>query len=129
MDQIEYTISLQRILAITGAIGFFSLCLVTVFNSPYDNKNYIWLVLLLIWTVLTAIFSLIGYWWVFAIKKKIISILESNLIVSKAAFASISVVYGITYYSSKNIDIWFALGILFLNVAFFYFIKTYTKDS
>ena len=125
MNQIEYSISLQRILAISGGIAFFCLCLALIFTSPLDNSNYIWLMLTLIWFILTVIFSLIGYWWVFSIKKQIISILHSNLIVSKSSFISLSLVYLLVSYLSQNLNILVVSSIIGINIVFYFFIRTY----
>jgi len=125
MNQIEYAISLQRILAITGGLAFFSLCLIAVFTSPFAGENYVWLFFLTLWILLTTVFSLIGYWWVFVIKKDIISILQSNLVISKSGFLALSLVYLLNTLVSKSLDGTITLGIIALNVAFFYFIDTY----
>lgn len=125
MNQIEYTISLQRILAITSGLSFFSLCLMLVFTSPFESINYIWLLFFTVWILLTTIFSLIGYWWVFTIKKDIISILQSNLVISKSGFLALSLVYLLNTYISKSLDAWTTFGLIVLNIIFFYFIDSY----
>jgi hypothetical protein len=127
MNQIEYAVSLQRILAIASSIAFFSLCLVLIFTSPFVSPVYIWLVLFLLWLILSSIFSLIGYWWVFSIRKEIISILEANLVVSKSSFLALSLVYLLTNYNSKSINFWLVISLFLLNISFFYYIRSYGK--
>jgi hypothetical protein len=45
MNQVDYTLSLQRILLLVGSISFFTLVLVGFFVSPLENPEYLLLVL------------------------------------------------------------------------------------
>jgi hypothetical protein len=69
-DPIEYTLRVQRVLLVLFATSFFGLSL--ILNLIQPDKYNIWLFLLVSCVFLTTILSLIGFWWVFSIKKIIL---------------------------------------------------------
>jgi hypothetical protein len=75
-DPIEYTLRVQRVLLVLFATSFFGLSL--ILNLIQPDKYNIWLFLLVSCVFLTTILSLIGFWWVFSIKKIILETTEVN---------------------------------------------------
>jgi hypothetical protein len=125
MNQVDYTLSLQRILLLVGSISFFTLVLVGFFVSPLENPEYLLLVLFLIWVCLSSVFGLLGYWWAFNIRKEIISINQSNLTVWQGSFqASLTVGYIALNYA-KMWQNWMFFGILVGVIIYWLFVKSY----
>lgn len=125
MNQVDYTLSLQRVLLLTGSISFFTLVLVSFFVSPIQNPEYIFLILFLIWVFLTSIFSLLGYWWVFNIRKEIISIKQSNLTAWQGAFQSSLVVVYLTLSQANMWQQWMLLVGILAILIYWLFVKSF----
>ena len=121
MNQVDYTLSLQRILLLIGSISFFTLVLVGFFISPIQNPEY----LLLIWVFLASIFSLLGYWWVFNIQKEIISIKQSNLTAWQGAFQSSLVVAYLTLNQANMWQQWMLLAGILAVIIYWLFVKSF----
>jgi hypothetical protein len=94
MDPIEYTLSLQRFLIVTTGVSFISLVLVLVWIDPTTNPTlYLPAFLVLIFVFLACIMTLMSFWWVFSIQRKVLIIPEVNKIVYQAIMSSAVVVF------------------------------------
>lgn len=125
MNQVDYTLSLQRILLLVGSIAFFTLVLVGFFISPAQNPEYLLLVLFLIWVCLSSVFGLLGYWWAFNIRKEIISINQSNLTAWQGSFQASLVVGYIALNYGKIWQNWMFFGIFGAILVYWLFAKSY----
>ncbi len=80
-DPIEYTLRMQRIMLILAGLSFLFVASILAFLDPFESKNNVWLALLFLTSLATAINTLVNFWWVFSIKKELLTIREVNKLV------------------------------------------------
>lgn len=119
MNQIEYTLLVQRILFALTGLSFFGICSTLVFINPYQSSYGIWLVLFCVFLGLNGVISLLWFWWVFAIKKQILlasqvnDILYISLITSSVSIVIISL-YHTQQLNRLNFAVVLAMYILYI---------------
>ena len=110
-DPIEYTLKSQRIALIIASLGFFGISLIVSFLDPFNQANF-WLFLFVLIAFLSSLISLLGFWWVFSIEKKILTILEVQKLLYHSFFASICLVSLLVFYITNNLNNITSLGVL-----------------
>lgn len=78
MNQVEYTLLIQKIFLIATSGSFLGLSALLVFVDPYDNPSYIWAFLFLLLIFLSGLITLLFFWWFFSVRKKILTISQVN---------------------------------------------------
>jgi len=89
MNQVEYTLLIQKIFLIAAGASFLGICSVLVFLDPYDNSLYVWGFLILFYILLMSLISLLVFWWYFGLKKEILSINQVNSILYQSSVSAI----------------------------------------
>jgi len=112
MNPVEYTLNLQRVLVILGALGFVSLSLILVFLDPNQNSLYIWVFLSILLIFSTSLISLLAFWWFFSVRKEILSVNQVNNLVYQSLITGAIVVLLIVMNQTKQLNIWTAILVI-----------------
>jgi len=110
-DPIDYTLKVQRIIFILASLSFFGLTFIVSFLDPFLDANF-WLFIFVCITFLSCLFSLLFFWWVFSIEKKILTILEIQKLLYHGFFLSLVTVTLLVFYITNTLNSTSFLGIL-----------------
>jgi hypothetical protein len=89
MDQVDYTLLCERIIALIGGGAFLALCFILGFTDPSQTQFFLVLFLVNLYLLFFAVTSMVGFWWVFSIKKQIIDIDQVNKLLFRSGTISI----------------------------------------
>jgi len=111
-DPIGYTIQVQRILLLTFGLSFLSLAVLLSLFDPYNNNFYIGVLFFLLLIFASSLFTLINFWWIFSIQKKILEITEVNKVLYHAGFVSALLIGLLVLQITQFLDNFYFLGFL-----------------
>ncbi|MEI6729084.1 MAG: hypothetical protein WCK98_05570 [bacterium] len=89
MDQVDYTLLCERIIALIGGVAFLALCCILGFTDPSQTQLFLALFLVNLYLLLFAVTSMVGFWWVFSIKKQILDIDQVNKLLFRSGTISL----------------------------------------
>jgi hypothetical protein len=122
-DPIQFTLKVQRIVVIMASLSFLGLTLVFSFLDPFIEAN-MWIFLFLLICFLGSLFSLLNFWWVFSIIKKILTIDEVQKLLYHSFFLSLCSVSGLVFYITNNFNATSLSGLLVIYILYRYWVKT-----
>jgi hypothetical protein len=118
MNPVQYTLNVQRTLLIATSLGFIGISAILVFLNPYENEQYVWLLLGVLSIFLASLLSLLSFWWFFSIQKRILTIIQVNQLVYQSIITSGVLVLLLVMQQTRQLNIW--SGVLVFIVYFFY---------
>ena len=120
MDQVEYTLLCERIIALGGGLAFFGICALLGFADPSQTQIYLGLFLVCLAILTFAVISMFCFWWVFSIKKQILDIDQVNKLLFRSSTISVAAVLVVVLNFTGNLNplnlLLLALGIVFYYV-------------
>ena len=120
MDQVDYTLLCERIIALIGGGAFLAICFILGFTDPSQTQFFLVLFLVNLYLLVFAVTSMIGFWWVFSIKKQIIDIDQVNKLLFRSGTISLVAIFILVLNFTSNLNL---LSLLFIILAFIlYFI-------
>ncbi len=97
---------LQRILFLLFGASFVGLACVLVFLNPFQSGLYIILFLLGSVLFLFSAANLLIFWWIYSIKKVILTIVQVNRIVYQGLISSLVAIFYLIMYQTGALNIW-----------------------
>jgi hypothetical protein len=119
MDQVDYTLLCERIIALMGAIAFLCICVILGFTDPAQTQFFLILLLSSITILLFAITSMVGFWWVFSIKKQIIDVDQVNKLLLRSGTISFVGVFVLVLNFTGNLNLLTLLFTILALVCYF----------
>jgi hypothetical protein len=124
MNPIDYTLTLQRILAILTGVSFFSIISILVFLNPAENFWYIFVFLAFLSVFFTSIITLVSFWWVFSIRKKVLRVSQVNDIVYQSIILSMILIFVLVLNQTEQLNLFTVVSLLTTYFFYHLWIKT-----
>lgn len=112
LGPVEYTIFIQRIFFVGAIISFIAFILMMVLLDPTQSIYYMYAFLILLFLFLISIISLIAFWWVFSIRKQILTVYQVNQLVGQSVISSAVVITTLVMHQTKQLNLWTGLFII-----------------
>ena len=93
MDQVDYTLLCERIIALIGGIAFFGICALLGFADPASTQIHLALFLFCLVMLSVSVISMLGFWWVFSIKKQILDKDQVNKLIFRSFTISLFFIF------------------------------------
>lgn len=106
MNQVEYTLMLQRVCMVCTGLSFVAMSGLLVFTDPNTNPAWVWFFLGLLAVFLTGFFSLLCFWWYFGLRKEILAIPEVNQLVYQSCVSATVLVFALVLQQTGQLTIW-----------------------
>lgn len=127
MNPIQYTVRLQRIVALMVGVSFLGLSAVLTFTNPYDPNSGVfafWLFLAVVFVFLACTTLLLAFWWVFAVQKQILMVSQVNQLVYQSLVSSAFLLTAFILNHTQNLNIVNFLVLLAVFAMYYWWSKT-----
>lgn len=119
MDQVDYTLLCERVIALVGGAAFLAICFIIGFTDPSQSQLYLVLFLLSLFLFVFAITSMVGFWWVFSIKKQILDIDQVNKLLFRSGTVTLLGILVLVLNFTSNLNLLTLLFVIFGLVCYF----------
>jgi len=104
-NPIQYTLFVQRVsaLVLAGSAFFLALCIFLL--DPTTSLFIIGLFLVLLFALLVSGLNLLAFWWLFFIRKEIITVMQVNRIIGQSCISTVTIIAALVLQQTQQLNI------------------------
>jgi hypothetical protein len=124
MDPVKYTLKIQQFSLIAAAVCFVGVGIGLTSLDPFTSQWAVWAVLTVLFVGLTALMTLLSFWWAFSVKKEILNITEVNQVVYQSLIASALVIFILVLQITRQLNTWLLIMSLTMYAGYQMWLRT-----